>query len=522
MRSYNPWQYPENPFDYVALVSDPEGIGPLPPEKWGTKVAIIGAGCSGLCAAYELIKVGLHPVIYEAAQNPDGTPRMGGRVYTYRFPGDPRAFAELGAMRIPAVNRTIGHYMDQFGIDYGEIFPDPLLVPTNLYFNGQRYFIPLGGKLPPEIERAAAAWKDVIDPLVEQMARAWEDPVRREQQWSIFVEQYANKTFYEVLYDAGLSPREIQLFGSLGLGTGGFDSLYPISFIEILRIVTCQWETDQRLIKGGVDQLPNGFWKRKRDCTHWGRQSVRGINEGQPLPAVTEIFTPTNPKDPVVITDASGRTESYAAAIITCSLRALEMNVKINRETFSDEVWTAIQNIHLINSGKVFVRTKTTFWKDLPPEETLTCTITDEATRGTYLFEFEDTPSGVICLSYSWGDSATKFEALSEDQRLQKALHTLEKIYGRDLISDQVEESISYYWQQANGYNGAFKLTFPGQYHHQMALFQQPFTPRAQEHNGVFLAGETTSWSGGWIEGALHSGLDAARAVVARLGTIQR
>ncbi len=63
------------------------------------------------------MKIGLHPVIYESSKNDDGTPRIGGRTFSYRFPGDPKAIAELGAMRIPPVHRTIRYYMDKFGID---------------------------------------------------------------------------------------------------------------------------------------------------------------------------------------------------------------------------------------------------------------------------------------------------------------------------------------------------------------------------------------------------------------------
>jgi monoamine oxidase len=192
----------------------------------------------------------------------------------------------------------------------------------------------------------------------------------------------------------------------------------------------------------------------------------------------------------------------------------------VNRSTFNDDLWDALRNIHLICSGKVFVRTRTAFWKDGEPAATLNTTITDEAIRAAYLFDFDDTPSGVICLSYTWGDSAIKFSALNHEERVQLCLAILAKIYGRDLISAQVMETVSFAWQEAKGYHGAFKLTYPGQYEYQQALFRQPFDPPPPRHNGVFLAGETTSWAGGWIEGALHSGLDAARAVIARLGGV--
>ena len=91
--AYHPWQVPDNPFDYEALVNHSQGIGKIPVKKIGTQIAVIGAGCAGLCAAWELMKIGLHPVIYESDKNPDGTPRIGGRAYTWRFPGDPNALA---------------------------------------------------------------------------------------------------------------------------------------------------------------------------------------------------------------------------------------------------------------------------------------------------------------------------------------------------------------------------------------------------------------------------------------------
>ena len=89
-----------------------------------------------------------------------------------------------------------------------------------------------------------------------------------------------------------------------------------------------------------------------------------------------------------------------------------------------------------------------------------------------------------------------------------------------DPLSDQVVESISISWEEIKGYNGAFKLTQPGQYVYQQSLFHQPFPPSPQLHNGVYLSGDTTSWAGGWVEGAFRSGLDAAMAIIKRIDGI--
>lgn len=515
--TYNPWQFPDNPFDYTTLINQPGGIGKIPDNKFGTKIAIIGAGCAGLCAAWELMKIGLHPIIYESDKNHDHTPRIGGRAYTWRFPGDPKALAELGAMRIPSAHKTIANYMDRFGIDYSQPFPDPLLVPTTLYFKGKKYYIPLGGSLPEDVKNANDAWKRFIDPMVKKMEMVWNDPYLKNRQWQKFVERFKNKSFFQVLCEHGLSRKQIDLFGSMGLGTGGFDSVFPVSFLEIFRLLVCRWEVDQRLIKGGVSKIPESFWQNERLCQKWGSISIKKLNDGMPFGAVTRIQTPDNPDGKIQVTDEQGHTRFYEAVIITCSHRALEVGIKVSRNTFSNEVWSAIQNIHMTRSGKIFVRTRQAFWKDIDPKSTLTCTITDEAVRGTYLFDFDETQSGVICLSYTWEDSATKLNALDEQDRVDKSLAILKNIYGRDLISRQVAEIKSYFWEHEKGYNGAFKLNYPGQYEEQNALFQHARSESTGPCNGVFLSGESTSWAGGWIEGALHSGLDAAMAVIRRL-----
>jgi len=83
---------PDFPFGYDDFLNHPAGLGSIPAAMHGTKIAIIGAGIAGITAAYELMKLGLRPQIYEAD-------RIGGRLRSEPFKDGDGAFAELGAMR---------------------------------------------------------------------------------------------------------------------------------------------------------------------------------------------------------------------------------------------------------------------------------------------------------------------------------------------------------------------------------------------------------------------------------------
>jgi NADPH-dependent 2,4-dienoyl-CoA reductase/sulfur reductase-like enzyme len=74
---------PDFPFAFDDWIKHPAGLGSIPTAHHGAEVAIIGAGMAGLVAAYELMKLGLKPVVYEAS-------KMGGRLRSQRFEGRTR------------------------------------------------------------------------------------------------------------------------------------------------------------------------------------------------------------------------------------------------------------------------------------------------------------------------------------------------------------------------------------------------------------------------------------------------
>jgi monoamine oxidase len=488
---------PESPEDYVDCISREEGLAHIP-IPYQARVAIIGAGAAGLAAAYELARVGIRPVIYEVSD------RLGGRLYSYRFPGDPRAIAELGAMRFPPTARTLFHYLKTFGLET-DIFPDPLAVPTALYFGNEQHICRGKEDLPQPLQQVAKKWAAFIDRIIQLDKKESGDHCYRRNVWQEQVDKYANTSFYQVLVEDGWNSDEISLFGNLGLGTGGFGPLYSISFLEILRIVHCRWEKDQKLIKGGADQLANRFWNSRRKCRDFGEISVSDLNDRSWRPGVAYIA-----KDgrQIRIGDRKGGMDKFDAAILTCTLPAIECNIDIGPGIFSPAVMKAIRCIHHIASTKVFVRTRKAFWKEDP--QFPRCAITDEINRGTYLFDFDDTESGVACLSYTWEDTSQKFLPLTPEERVDACIKTLNRILGFERFRDYVEENISISWEQAPNFHGAFKLNHPGQYADQMVLLDQNRAADPDWNSGVYLAGDSVSFSGGWVEGALQTGIQAA------------
>jgi len=88
------------------------------------KIIVIGAGMSGLVAAYELVRVGHDVTILEARD------RIGGRVLTIRSPFSNKHFAEGGAARIkPSHNLTLG-YANHFNLNL-----DPFYATSGDYVN---------------------------------------------------------------------------------------------------------------------------------------------------------------------------------------------------------------------------------------------------------------------------------------------------------------------------------------------------------------------------------------------------
>lgn len=183
----------------------------------------------------------------------------------------------------------------------------------------------------------------------------------------------------------------------------------------------------------------------------------------------------------------------------------------------------ALDRTSYMQSSKTFVMVDRPFWKDINPktgDPVMSMTLTDRLTRGTYLFDNGDDQPAVICLSYSWMGDALKMLPLGPERRVELALNALNKIYPDvDIRRHIVGQPQTISWEADPNFLGAFKGALPGHYRYNRRMFthfmQQDF-PR--EQRGIFIAGDDVSWTPGWAEGAVQTGLNAVWGVLNNLG----
>lgn len=522
---------PDFPFSYDHYLAHPAGLGSVPPELYGTEVAVIGAGLSGLVTAYELMKLGLRPVVYEADQ-------IGGRLRTANFPSAPDVVADLGGMRFPVSGKAFYHYVDLLGLQTQD-FPNPLAPGTSstvIELAGEKHYATTSADLPPFFREVADAWKHAVNDgarfsEMQQAIRA-RDTARIKEIWNDLLPELDEQTFYGFIAgsksfkDAGFAHREA--FGQVGFGTGGWDTDFPNSILEILRVVYTDADDQHRLITGGAQRLPEALWKHAPSgMAHWPEgTSLSSLHSGSPRGAVDRIVRVNSgdlPAGDFLVRERWGREAAYPAVVTTCQSWLLSTRIHTEEALFPTQLWTAIERSHYMQSSKTFVMVDRPFWKDIDPDtgrEVLSMTLTDRLNRATYLLDDGPDKPAVILLSYTWNDDALKWLALDADQRVELMLHSLQQIYpGVDIASHIIGQPITVSWEADPNFMGAFKANLPGHYRYQQRLFSHFKQDQLPEHQrGIFLAGDDVSFTAGWAEGAVTTGLNAVWGVVNHMG----
>lgn len=527
---------PDFPFPYDTFRAHPAGLGCVPAIHHGTAVAVIGAGLAGTVVAYELARMGLRPVVYEAEQ-------IGGRMRSASFAGHPGPVAELGAMRFPPSSTTLFGYLDEVGLTTAA-FPNPLAEATPdtvIDLKGVTVHGRTLANLPAAFGRVARGWSDALEDgaglSALQAAIRARDPSGIAARWHRLVRRYDDTSFYRFLVDSAhmRSFADRELFGQVGFGTGGWDTDFGNSILEILRVVATGADEEHRGIVGGSQQLPLRLWDRELPASdHWpAGTSVASLHENRrPRPAVVELRR-THPRG-LTVTAADGTIATYPAVVHTAPVWLLLNTIRTDESLLDADHWSAVERTHYMGSSKVFVLVDRPFWHDRDPttgRPAMSMTLTDRMPRGVYLFDGPlagapvdpqagDEGPAVICLSYTWTDDSLKLVPLTAAERMDLMLDSLAAIYPDvDVRSHVIASPLTVSWEVERNFMGAFRANLPGHYRYQERLFTHFMQDRfAAAHRGLFLAGDDISWTAGWAEGAVQTALNAVWGVMHQFG----
>jgi monoamine oxidase len=470
-----PDEAPPVPTEVLAVPR--EGLVDRPGAR--KKVLIIGAGVAGLVAGYELKRQGHEPVILEAQG------RVGGRVYTLRDPFAPGLYAEAGAMRIPRAHNLTLEYCALFNLP---MRPFVMGNPNGLvYVSGQRMTAAEANEHPERLpfnlapsEHGRSAddlWQAAIAELREMVEHDGD------QAWPEIVKRYDEYSLYEFLRHKGFSQGAIEFYAVMNF----VESDLHNSFIEVLREELGGAYVDMQTIAGGMDALPNAFYRELQEEVRFGTEvrSIEQDSDGVRLHCRIGPDRVTFDGDFVICT------------VPFSVLRPIEAD-------FSREKERAIRQLNYHASTKILIQVRDRFWEQ---EDGIVggATVTDLPIRRMNYPPTDPTTSrGVLLASYTWGQDALQWGAMDSEARVEEALDDVAQIHPR--VRMEYEVGTSHAWYSDRWARGAFALFAP----EQQTTLQDAIL---RTEGRVYFAGEHCSLYHAWIQGALESGIRAAREI---------
>jgi len=242
-------------------------------------------------------------------------------------------------------------------------------------------------------------------------------------------------------------------------------------------------------IDGGMDRLPNAFLPSLQGAIRFGAKMI----------ALEQSETGVT----VRYQNAAGRFEVTGdRCIVTVPFPVLR-HVEVT-PPFTRAKQRAIRQLHYDASAKILLQFRRRFWED---DEGIFGggTVTDMPIRIVcYPDHGRETGRGVVLASYTWSEDAQRWGSLAPHDRIAQALENFSVIHPQ--AAAEVEVGASKMWHDDEFAGGAFALFDPGQ---QTLLYRHIVAAE----NRVHFAGEHASLAHAWIQGAIESGLRAAREV---------
>lgn len=445
------------------------------------KVVVVGAGLAGLSAAYELTQAGHEVTVLEARG------RAGGRVQTLREPFSDGLYVEAGAMNVFDTHDLTLKYVKLFGLALDPVAPSTL--SSVIYIRGRRIEARPGQPVEYPLaltadERALGRkgmWDRYVVPALKELgdydAPGWPPDS---------LKKYDRMTFFDFLRARGASPDAAGLLSLGALGAFG-DGARSLSALVMLREVAHRSRVKQNsVIRGGTDLLPRAFAARLTDRIRYGA-AVVGIEQDSHQVRVAYL--------------QGGVRTSLAADRLVCAVPFSVLRLVGVTPQFSAGKRQAIEQLPYTSVARTYLQTRRKFWLD----EGLSGSATTDLSN-MLLFDGAPNQPGTrgILESYVAGPEARRLTAMREAERVSSTLALAGRVHPH--LRENFEVGATKCWDEDEWARGAYAWYKPGQ---MTSLLPHVARPEGRVH----FAGEHTSSLFGWMQGALESGVRAAREV---------
>ena len=533
---------------------------------YSLQVVIIGAGCSGLCAGYELKKAGFDVQILEASS------RVGGRVITFRDPYfAPGLHGEGGAMRIPKDHLLLLEYIKKFGLEkqlfdfemrnkfiylsglgktvtYDEFDkmlkkldpPDPELMKVfpNLTSNEK-------GKTCDEL------FEEAVQPVVDDFWKAYdewlgapasddkpdgqadgssqnfqattEDPKKKgdrvKHAYAAITKKYDKYSLRSYLTEvAGWSQDAINLYD-----LGNAHVVFENGFIESWKDAFLSSNgsgaaAGMKQLGDGMDQVPKAFIRSKAVDAD---SLIDNITFGARVKHIERDDKPGFGQTPVKVLyeNPAGEEVAVTANYLILAIPYTSQRSITKSHPFVPKQEMAIRLVRYVEVTKVLLQYIERWWKNIftaAGQGTDGGLVSDLPIRYT-MFPKEDEMNpqiavsnrGVVMAAYTFEQDATILGSLSSAQRIAIAARNLATMFPQADSLSKLEAYASQVFP-ADEMAGGSAFCYFGPM--QKTDFLETMI-ESDWDNQVFFAGEQASYTHGWIQGAFEAGLRCAKKI---------
>ena len=417
-----------------------------------SSVIVIGAGFSGLAAAAHLKKKKLKVTVLEARN------RVGGRVYSFNIP-DENLVIELGAEWVGKSHERIIQLCDEFKLG---LFNNQF--DTHLVYKGKYY-----GK---DEWRYSENWKGKWESLIKSY-KGMNEATKRE------LDKY---DWWRYLVNNGCDGMDLDLRELLDSTDFGESIRHVSAFAALAEYAESSEKNEMDFkIRGGNGQLAKKLAERV---------GVENILLEHGVSKVEQTTTG------VKVTCTNGkvfRADKLICTVPTFSLKKIQWQPGLPKEKID-----AINQLQYARINKHPVLFSDRFW----PEDM--DMVTDLPAHYFYHATKNQPSKKGILISYTIGDKAAV--TANQDDVYHKGIISHALLPGFGDVQTKIEKQWNYYWGNDDFSKGAYALYGPGQW-----FTLRPTLAKLFMH--THFAGEHLADWQGFMEGAINSGEEAAKAI---------